>query len=98
MKESGYIALTLKFYKDGKRWVSFCEELGTSTFGRSLAEAEERIREAVLLHLNTLEELGERERFFKDNGITLYHHKPKKLSVTESFDGSDYRKSYLQAI
>ena len=56
----GYVVLTYKFNREGKRYTAYCEELGTATFGRSLKEAEARLEEAVGLHLNTLEELGER--------------------------------------
>lgn len=72
----GYIVVTFRFHKEGKRWVACCEELGTSTFGRSIPEAEKRIKEAVLLHLNTLEEVGEINRFFKENSIKLCRTKP----------------------
>lgn len=46
MKISGYIVVTLKFLKEGRRWTAFCVELGTATFGRSIQEANKRIREA----------------------------------------------------
>jgi len=72
MKAQGYVVLTLKFQKQGRRWTALCEELGTATFGRSLPEADQRLKEAVLLHLNTLEEVGERERFFKENKIPVW--------------------------
>jgi predicted RNase H-like HicB family nuclease len=69
VKTQGYVVLTLKFQKKGRRWTALCEELGTATFGRSLPEADQRLKEAILLHLNTLEDVGERERFFNDNNI-----------------------------
>lgn len=78
MHKTGYVVLTFKFHKEGKRWTAYCEELGTATFGRSLPEADKRLNEAVLLHLNTLEEVGERERFFKEHDIQLHRTKPKK--------------------
>jgi predicted RNase H-like HicB family nuclease len=74
----GYVVLTLKFNKEGRRWTACCEELGTATFGRSLKEAQEKILEAVLLDLETLEEIGERERFFKEHNIQLHRTKPGK--------------------
>ena len=77
----GYVHLTLEFCKEGKRWIACCEELGTATFGRSLPEAEEKLKEAVLLHLNAIEAVGERERFFKENGIILHQTKPKSLTI-----------------
>ena len=31
MKKKGYIVVTFKFRRDGKKWTAFCEELGTAT-------------------------------------------------------------------
>ena len=78
MSTAGYVVLTHKFRRVNRRWTAYCEELGTATFGRSLPEAEKRLIEAVWLHLNTLEDVGERERFFKEHNIELHHTKPKK--------------------
>ncbi len=78
MHTAGYVVLTYKFRKVDKRWTAYCEELGTATFGRSLPEAEKKLEEAVLLHLNTLEEVGERGRFLRENNIQFHHTKPKK--------------------
>jgi len=75
---SGYVILTLKFNKEGRRWTAYCEELGTATFGRSLKEAQEKIMEAVVLDLETLEDVGERERFFKEHNIKLHRTKPSR--------------------
>jgi len=62
-----FIVLTQKFHKEGKRWLGRCEELGTSVFGRSLLETEKILDEAVELHLNTLEDIGELEHFFDEH-------------------------------
>jgi predicted RNase H-like HicB family nuclease len=76
-----YIVFTLKFRKEGRRWVALCEELGTSTYAFTLREAEKRISEAVSCHLNTLEEVGERARFFSENNIRMVHVKPTEVST-----------------
>ena len=75
----GYAVFTLKFRKEGRKWVALCEELGTSTFAPTLLEAEKRIRDAVTCHLNTLEDVGERARFFAENNIQMVHVKPKEV-------------------
>jgi len=74
----GYIVLTYKFRRLNKRWTAYCEELGTATFGRSLPEAEKKLDEAVGLHLDTLGEVGELERFFKEHHIECHCDKPRK--------------------
>ena len=78
MSRAGYVILTYKFQKDNRRWTAYCEELGTATFGRSLPEAQRRLDEAVWLHLSTLEDVGERERFFREQNIEFYHTRPTK--------------------
>lgn len=76
----GYVVLTVTFRKLDKRWTAYCEELGTATFGRTLPEAKERIEETIILHLDTLDDVGERERFFKEHNIRFRHTKPRKSS------------------
>ena len=101
MKIAGYIVVTVKFHKDDKRWTAYCEELGTATFGRSLPEAQERPKEAVLLHLNTLEDVGERERFFRENNIHFHSRKPKKteqVTIKVPLDRSAFIQSYIQPL
>lgn len=99
MKNRGYVVLTLKFQKEGLRWAALCEELGTATFGRSLPEADQRLKEAILLHLNTLEDLGERERFFKDNNIEIYHERPRdNVTVCLPINKEVFVEPLVQAI
>jgi len=94
-----YVVLTLSFKEKGGRWVARCEELSTATFGRSLPEAEKRIKEAVLLHLNTLEDVGECERFLKEHNITLYHVKPKAdISITKPVSTGTFVQPYIQSV
>lgn len=83
-----YIKLTCVFKQEENVWTAECTELGTATFGKTFEEAKESIQEAVCLHLNTLEEVGERDRFFKENNIKIVKHIPKKFDV--SVDKKDY--------
>jgi predicted RNase H-like HicB family nuclease len=78
MGAKGYVVLTHQFQKEGRRWLGRCEELGTAVFGRSLPEAEKILSEAILLHLNTLEDVGEREQFFREHNIHFHSVKPKQ--------------------
>lgn len=81
MKTSGYIMVTQRFYREKNKWVAVCVELGTSTFGRTKADAHKKLIDAVLCHLNALEEVGERARFFKENKIKFYAHKPTQKEI-----------------
>lgn len=76
MAGSGYIILTLRFWEEEDEWVGLCEELGTAAQGRSLDEAMDVLTDLVELDLNTLEDMGERERFFKKHGIEFYEQEP----------------------
>ncbi|MCK9527017.1 MAG: hypothetical protein WC075_02910 [Dehalococcoidales bacterium] len=100
MDTTGYISLTLEFQKDGRRWVGVCQELGTSTYSRSLSEAEKQLRGAVCMHLNTLEELGERDRFFKENKIKIHAIKPKRdtINIPSEIGENTYFRPYIQEI
>jgi predicted RNase H-like HicB family nuclease len=74
--------LTCTYRREGQAVAAECQELGTTAFGRNLSEAEKRLREAILLHLNTLEDLGERARFFKAHRIRMYEEYPEAAHPT----------------
>ena len=99
MKTRGYVVLTLKFHKQGRRWTALCEELGTATFGRSLPEADQRLKEAILLHISTLEDVGERERFFKEHNIQLHQDKPRdNITVCLPINKEIFIEPLVQAV
>ncbi len=99
MAKNGYVVLTLKYQKVGRRWTAFCEELGTATFGRSLPEADKKLKEAVILHLNTLEDVGEREHFFKEHQIECYRSKPENgVNVCLPLQESTFVQSFVQPV
>jgi hypothetical protein len=89
-KIKGYIILTFEYHKEGNNWVALCRELGTSTFARNLILARKKIRDAVICHLNCLEEVEERERFFTENKITFYSTKPKTIPKIDIPMKTDY--------
>lgn len=100
MKSIVFIKLTLKFKQEGEKWTAFCEELGTATFDYSLPEAKKRIKEAVLLHLNTLEDVGECEHFFTEHNIKVYEHRPKRseLTISTAIPPDTYATPYVYPI
>ncbi|KTB48129.1 hypothetical protein DEALK_09740 [Dehalogenimonas alkenigignens] len=73
-----YIQLTFEFQKEGRKWVGYCRELGTSAYGKTMEEAESSLKSAIICHVNTLEELGEAARFFEENDITVLTERPSK--------------------
>ena len=75
------VPLTFIIYEEDGQFVAHCRELGTATCGDTMDEAARNIREAVTLHLETLEDLGEKEKYFKQKGIEL---QPVPQSVATS--------------
>ena len=83
-KSEKYIIVTIILEKVENIWNVKCEELGTATFGNTFDEALKNIKEAVELHLNTLEDVGECEAFLKKNKIEVFSKKPFKKSVVKN--------------
>ena len=67
----GAIILTSVVEEEGSQFVSFCVELGTASCGDTVQEAYESLQEAIWVHLNELEETGERDRVFQERNITI---------------------------
>jgi len=78
----GYITLTHAYHKEGGVWVGICKETGIATSHKSKREVEKELKELVILHLNCLEQVDERARFFEENHITLHELKPKDETIT----------------
>ena len=76
MASGGYVVLTLRFGREGKKWVGTCLELGTSTYARTLGQTEKSLDKLIIEHMNLLEEAGEREQFFQEWGIQVHKTRP----------------------
>ena len=79
VRREGYIDITIKLAKDGGQWAAECVELGTAACGGTFEEAVEAIKDLIQLHLNTLEDVGMRRRFFREHGITFHRRRPAKF-------------------
>ena len=89
MTVAGYVELTLKFEREGSKWVGTCLELGASTYARTLEKVHENLLKLVPEHLDLLEEAGERDRFFDEHGIKFHLAKPKPREVRIPNTGAD---------
>ena len=98
MNSKVYVVLTYEFGREGRRWMAHCKELGTATFGRSLPEAQRQLIEVVGLHLNTLEDVGERKRFFQEHNIKFHETKPKSIMVSMSTNNALFVQPHIQRI
>ena len=77
-----YVELTVIFeQEDDGRWTAECQELGTATFGDSFEATKADIIDAIELHLKTLDEVGEIELFFEENGIKIKHRPSTNLKI-----------------
>ena len=80
---SAYVVVTLEIQREKDQWLGRCVELGTATFGDSVDEVAEELADLVALHLNSLEDVGELERFFAKHEIILYRdHVPEEVDRT----------------
>lgn len=80
-----YIELTMEFRKEGNLWTGVCKELGTATDGETFEEVTESLKAMVFLHLNTLEDVGECERFLKEHGVEIHYNEhvpPRNIPMT----------------
>ena len=84
-----YVELTLRFNREGSKWVGVCLELGTSTYARTLERVQKDLCELVTEHLSLLEEAGERARFFKEHGIISHPVRPKPHEIRIPSVGAD---------
>lgn len=97
-KAKGYVVLTMKFDREGTKWVGTCVELGTSTFTTTLKKTIEELDNLVVEHLNVLEELGERERFFRKWGIAFHKTEPAPQKVKPSVPDVDWQRFIREAL
>ena len=84
----GYVILTLIYEREGYKWVGTCEELGTSTYARTLKQCQRDLKDLVTEHLDLLEEEGERERFFEKWGIVIHQTKKAPQGFAVRLPGS----------
>jgi predicted RNase H-like HicB family nuclease len=83
MNRQGYIIVTVDLFEEEGQYVGRCRELGTAACGDTFDEANEALIEAIDLQLDALEQVGERERFFRENGIKLYPTRPALKTLKE---------------
>ncbi len=66
---AGYIVLTGIVEREGDQFVSQCPQLGVASCGDTIEEAFDNLGDALQVHLNALEEIGELERVIQENHI-----------------------------
>ena len=66
------VVLTELVEPDGDQFAAYCLELGTASCGDTIEEAFANLEEAIGVHLNELDAIGERERVFQEKNINIY--------------------------
>jgi len=79
---AGYVVLTVEFFEEEGQWTAHCRELGTATCADTLEDARKAIEDMIGLHLNALEDAGEREAFFERHGIRFSRTRPPNVRRT----------------
>ena len=82
----------------GGVWTAECQELGTATFGDTFEEAKDNLEDAIAAHLNTLEDVGECERFFKESGIEVHKRVPNPEPTNVPYDPNIFVNRNVQKI
>lgn len=75
-KQNRLIVLTGVLWPEDDQWVAQCIELDIATSGKTADDAHEELVDAIAAYVNTLDELGERERIFARAGIAMYELPP----------------------
>jgi hypothetical protein len=94
----GYVWLTLRYEREGNKWVGICHELSTSTFARTLKRCQQELNELVIEHLNVLDQAGQRDRFFHDWGIELHPAHVTPTQVTLHGHGDPTWNDFLKGV
>lgn len=100
MSVLGYIIVTVEFKKEDDRWVGRCLELGTSAYSDTFEEAQEALADLIALHLDALENVGERQHFLSQRGIRFFRQKPpyRTSRVVLPIDESSVTQRQLVAV
>jgi predicted RNase H-like HicB family nuclease len=76
------VKLPFRLAREGDAWVAWCWPLDVTSHGRDEQEAEQHLREAVMLFLETCAEFGTLAQMLREQGFTIgnvgHHaeHKP----------------------
>lgn len=76
-----YVPLTVAVWPEGDVWVSRVLELDIASFGDTPDDAADEAMDAVASYVNTLENLGDRERIFRERSIEVLDRPAEDMSV-----------------
>ena len=85
-RKKQYIIVTHVIKKEDDQYVATCPEFDVSSFGETVEEANDNLKEAISLYLGGIEELKVRDQIFKEKSITTYTSKPKSIVNNYKFE------------
>lgn len=69
MRGVARITLRANFHQERNQWIGWCPDLDVTCQGATRDEAEENLREAVELFLETCQEMGSLEEVLREAGL-----------------------------
>ena len=75
----GYV--TAVIWKEGKRYVSKCPELGVASYGKTLEAARQALGEAVALYLENAQRLGILKEIAPALSTPIHYTSPLEVAV-----------------
>lgn len=94
----GYVVLTGVVEPEDHLFVSYCPELGVSSCGDNAEEALDNLGEAITVHLEALEEIGELERVFLENHLKVIAAPAPNESVSVLVPPGKTFRAYTQQV
>ena len=85
-RKKQYIVVTHVIKKEDDQYVATCPEFDVSSFGETVEEANDNLKEAISLYLEGIEELKVRDQIFKEKSITTYINQPKSIVNNYKFE------------
>ncbi|MBU4483371.1 MAG: type II toxin-antitoxin system HicB family antitoxin [Actinomycetia bacterium] len=89
-----FIIVTCKITKENNIYVAICPEFDVASQGKTVEEANNNVKDAILLYLNTIEELGTRKEVFRERKIKTYAVIPKikeeRISISKDFNHDSF--------
>ena len=96
--KQGYVILTGYVEPEDHLFVSYCPELGVASCGDTVEEALDNLGDALAVHLEALEEIGELERVLGEKKIKVMTAPAPKESVSVSIPLGKTVRAYTPAV
>lgn len=95
---SGYVRVTFVVTAEDKEFVSTCPELGIASQGTNVEEAFENLKDATITYLATIEQLGERQRIFKERRIRTWPSEPAQEQMSLKLRPREFGMAFVAPI